>query len=72
MMWTSEECPGDVDEDSTTTTDTRYTIEDLREGTSYTITVSATNSAGTSSSDPVTGETDELSERREIYHVFCL
>ena len=65
MMWTSDECPDDVDEGSATTTETSYLIEDLREGTSYTITVSATNSAGTSSigSDSVTGETVEQSER---------
>ena len=62
-MWTSDECPDDVDEGSATITDvteTSYTIESLREGTNYTITVSATNSAGTSPSDSVTGETEEL------------
>ena len=37
-MWTSYVCPDDVDEGSATIT------EGLREGTSYTITVSATNS----------------------------
>ena len=62
MMWTSEQCPDDVDEGSATTTDTSYTIEDLREGTSYNITVTATNSAGTASSDIVTAETEEISE----------
>ena len=62
MMWTSEGYPDDVDEGSTTTTDTSYTIEGLREGTNYTITVSATNSAGTSPSGSVTGETEELSK----------
>ena len=60
MMWTSDECPDDVDEGSATTTETSYIIEGLREGTSYTITISATNSAGTSPSDSVTGETQEL------------
>ena len=61
VMWRSDECPDDVDEDSATIfTETSYIIEDLREGTSYTITVSATNSAGTSPSDSVTGETQEL------------
>ena len=65
VMWTSGECSDDVDEGSTTITETSYIIEGLREGTSYTITVSATNSAGTSSigSDFVTGETVEQSER---------
>ena len=60
VMWTSDECSDDVDEGSATITETSYIIEGLREGTRYTITVSATNSAGTSSSDSVTGETEEL------------
>ena len=62
VMWISDECPDDVDEGSATITETSYIIEDLREGTSYAITVSAT--AGTSSigSDSVTGETVEQSE----------
>ena len=63
VMWTSNECPGDVDEGSATITDiteTSYIIEGLREGTSYTITVSATTSAGTLPSDTVTGDTQEL------------
>ena len=65
VMWTSDECPDDVDEGSATITETSYIIEGLREGTRYTITVSATNSAGTSSigSDSVTGETGEQGER---------
>ena len=65
VMWTSDECPDDVDEDSGTITETSYIIEGLREGTRYTITVSATNSAGTSSigSAFVTGETGEQGER---------
>ena len=62
VMWTSDECPDDVDEGNATITETSYIIEGLREGTSYTITVSATNSAGTSPSDSVTGETVEQSE----------
>ena len=60
VMWTSDECTDDVDEGSATITETSYIIEGLREGTGYTITVSATNSAGTSPSDPVTGETQEI------------
>ena len=66
VMWTSYECPGDVDEGSATITDiteTSYSIEGLREGTSYTISVSATNSAVTSASGTVTGDTQELGER---------
>ena len=64
VMWTSEECPDDVDEGSATITDgsTSYTIENLREGSSYTITVTATNSAGTGPSDSETAETEEYSE----------
>ena len=64
VMWTSEECPDDVDEGSVTITDssTSYTIEGLREGSSYTITVTATNSAGTGPSDSETAETEEGSE----------
>ena len=64
VMWTSEECPDDVDEGSATITDgsTSYTIENLREGSSYTITVTATNSAGTRPSDSETAETEEDSE----------
>ena len=64
-MWTSVECPDDVDEGSATITDvteTSYIIDGLREGTSYTITVSATKSASTSPSDPVTRATGELGE----------
>ena len=65
VMWTSHECPSDVDEGSATITDiteTSYIIEGLREGTSYTITVSATTSAVTLSSDTVTGDTQELGQ----------
>ena len=60
MMWTSDECPDDVHEGSATITETSYIIEGLSEGTRYTITVSATNSVGTSPIDSVTGETEEL------------
>ena len=60
VMWTSDECPDDVDEGIATISETSYIIERLREGTRYTITVTATNSAGTSPSDFVTEETMEL------------
>ena len=60
VVWTSDECPDDVDEGSATFTETSYIMEGLRAGTPYTITVSATNSAGTSPSDSGTGETEEL------------
>ena len=72
VMWTSDECPDDVDEGRATVSETSCIIEDLREGTSYTITVSATNSAGTSPSDSVTEETEELGNylRNFIYFMF--
>ena len=63
VMWTSSECPGDVDEGSATIADIpeiSYIIEGLREGTRYAITVSATTSAVTLPSDTVTGDTQEL------------
>ena len=69
VMWTSHECPGDVDEGSATIPETSYTIEGLREGTSYTITVSATNAAVTSPSGTVTGDTQELGEWSFMYTV---
>ena len=50
VMWSSDQCPNDVDEGDTIINDgsTGYTINNLREGTSYIITVIATNRAGTS------------------------
>ena len=62
VMWTSDECPGDVDEGNATISGQRYTIKHLREGTSYRIVVNATNSAGAVQSDTVTGETNEAGE----------
>ena len=62
VMWTSYECPDDVDGGSATITETSYVIEGLREGIRYTITVSATNSVGTSLSGFVTVETEEQSK----------
>ena len=60
---TSGECP-DEDEGSTTITDgsTSYTITGLEEDSSYTITVNATNAAGSAASEPVTGMTGEAGE----------
>ena len=63
MMWergTSGECR-DEDEGSATITDgsTSYTITGLEEDSSYTITVTATNAAGSAASEPVTGMTGE-------------
>ena len=63
MMWerdTLGECP-DEDEGSTTITDgsTSYTITGLEEGSSYIITVTATNAAGIVISEPVIEVTEE-------------
>ena len=68
MMWqrdTSGEC-SDEDEGSTTITDgsTSYDIMGLEEDSSYTITVTATDVAGSSAvSDAVTAMTMEAGER---------
>ena len=67
MMWqrdTSGECP-DEDISSTTITDgsLSYTITGLEEDSSYTITVTASNVAGSLVSDPVTGITGETGWR---------
>ena len=64
MMWTSRECPGGVLNGSATINGsyTSHTITGLRGDTTYTITVSATNPAGTNSSNSMTGETEEYGE----------
>ena len=65
VTWTSRECPN-VDEGNTITiTDgsTSYIISGLQEGSSYTINVTTTNTAGSAVSDSVTGRTQETSER---------
>ena len=66
VMWerdTSGECP-DVDEGSAINTDgsTSYTITGLEEDSSYTITMTATNAAGSAVSVPVTAMTGEAGE----------
>ena len=60
---TSGECP-DVDMDNATIsgTSTSYTISGLQEDSNYTITVTATNAAGSVVSVPVTGMTGEAGE----------
>ena len=60
---TSGECP-DEDEGNTTITDgsTGYTITGLEEDSSFTISVTAINVAGSAVSDPVTGRTTEAGE----------
>ena len=60
VLWQSDECT-DEDNGNATTINTSYIIQTLRGGAGYTITVTATNSAGTTPSDSVTGETDEMS-----------
>ena len=64
VIWTSVECPGGVLSGSTTITSsyTSYTITGLRGGTTYTITVTASNSAGSNPSDSMTRETEEYGE----------
>jgi len=66
VLWerdTSRECT-DVDVGNATITDgsTSYNITELEEHSSYTITVTATNAAGSAVSNPVTGMTGEAGE----------
>ena len=64
-MWTSGECPGGVLSGSDTITGiyTSHTRTGLRGGTTYTITVTVTNPAGSTSSNSVVGETRDRGER---------
>ena len=64
VIWTSGECPGGVLSSSLTNTGnyTNHTITGLRGGTTYTITVTVTNPAGSTSSNTMTGETEEYGE----------
>ena len=61
VKWSSDQCPdhGVMDSATTTSSSTNYTISNLRPGTNYTVSVTAINSAGNSSSDTVTVETEE-------------
>ena len=61
---TSGECP-DVDEGKSNITggSTNYTITRLEEDSNYTITVTATNAAGSAVSDSVTGMSMEAGEK---------
>ena len=72
-MWqrdTSEGCPKeDVGSTIITGGSTSYTIAGLEEGSSYAITVTATNAAGGAVSDPVTGRTREVGENTNIQSV---
>ena len=58
VIWMSDECPGGVLSGSTTVSSTNYTIQNLRGGTGYTVTILA----GFVSSNPVTIYTVEYSE----------
>ena len=62
--YTSGECP-DVDMDSAViiSSSTSYTISGLQEDSNYTITVTATNTAGSAVSVPVTTVTGEAGQR---------
>ena len=64
VKWFSDQCLSKLDEGSViaSNTSTNYTIPHLRAGTSYNITVSAINSAGTSPSHRVTVVTEEKRE----------
>ena len=67
---TSEECSyEDVGNSTITDGSTRYSIDNLEEGSSYTITVTATNAAaGSAVSDPVVGVTEEVGEGQVDVH----
>ena len=77
VVWerdTSGECP-DEDEGSATITDgsTSYTITRLEEDSSYTITVTATNAAGSAVSDPVNAKTKIIGDFNSfLYSVLLL
>ena len=64
VIWTSKECPGGVltGTDTISSSATSHTLPGLRGGTTYTVTVTATNPAGTNRSNSVTGETEEYGE----------
>ena len=65
VMWDRVTCPDDEDEGSTTIIDgsTSHTIMALEDGSSYTITVTASNAIGSGTvSDPVSAVTNEIGE----------
>ena len=64
VKWSSDQCPKDHEEDSNTTisgNSASHTISNLRPGTSYTVSVTASNSAGQTTSGNITVETVETS-----------
>ena len=58
VMWTSDDIMEDEGNVTITNDSTNHIISDLRRDVSYIITVNATNSVGTSSSDIVTVQTE--------------
>ena len=64
VEWSSYQCQDDETEGSTTITDssTNYTIMNLRPGTSYNVSATASNSAGDSPTATVTVETEKTSK----------
>ena len=61
LEWSSDQCPGDEVENSTTISGTlaNFTISDLRSDSSYSITVTASNAAGNSTSKILTVHTHQ-------------
>ena len=62
LEWSSNKCPGDEVENSTTMngTLTNFTISNLRGDTNYNVTITASNSADNSTSDIFTVETSAV------------
>ena len=70
VEWTSGDCPA-VDGGSAIVTGstTSYTIEDLEEYITYSITVNASNAVGSAVSEPDTGRTSEACELIAILYI---
>jgi len=65
VMWerdSSGECPDENEGSASIIDGSSYTITGLEEDSSYTITVTTTNAAGSAASEPVTGVTLETGE----------
>ena len=62
LEWSSNKCPGDEVENSTTMdgTLTNFTILNLRGDTNYNVTITASNAADNSTSDIFTVETSAV------------
>ena len=63
VQWSSDQCPEDREDSSTTLAggSYNYNISHLRPGTNYTVSVTASNSAGQNSSGNISMETKETS-----------